>query len=139
MLAYGLAIIAFLGFLASLSLHVMTFLGYYDVLIAIPLMAIAILFAFPGILVYPFQANYTFWHLIPKKLKYVSFFVMLYGIGGGIITAILFNNDKYLPDPYSSRVATSISMAIFLYHWLGYWHHSPLKFRAKLISIFKRK
>jgi hypothetical protein len=139
MLAYGLAIIAFFGFLASLSLHAMTFLGYSNVILATSLLAMAILFGFPGILVYPFQVNYTFLHLIPKKLKYVSFFIMLYGIGGGIITAILVNEDRYLPDPYGSRIALGMSMAIFFYHWLGYWHHSPLEFRAKLISVFKRK
>jgi hypothetical protein len=138
------ALLSLYGFITSVIVHVLTFFLLGDLNWSIVLLVGAMLLAFPGFFVYPgalppydrsIRANYNFWRLIPKKWIRILGYVGLYSIVMTVITAVLFQQNNFLPMPYSARMASGMAMALFFLHTLGYWYHAPVEAREKLISL----
>lgn len=143
-----LAVLCIYGFLASAIIHVLTFFQLSDPISALILFAAAILLVFPGVFIYPdalppydrgFQANYNFWRLIPKKWINILGYVGFYCVAMTLLTAILHQQDDFLPMPYSARMASGMAMGFFFFHSLGYWYHAPLEAKKKLTSLLHLK
>ncbi|MBI5935031.1 MAG: hypothetical protein HY867_15100 [Chloroflexi bacterium] len=151
MLAYTLALISFFGFLMSLLIHILALFGLtnpissaFSFLLLLP----AMLLGLPGTLsIFPSSPSipnnwtrrmgHNFWRPIPKKGVYLIRCTSIYGVCVFILTMLFGGGSKDLSEIFAVRLGTGVAMALFSFHWIGYWYHSPVEIRKDVISMFK--
>ena len=148
MLILSLAVLSIFGLLASTMIHILTFFHFGNLFLSLGFLLVAGLMIFPRIFIgsgalppydRSFRANYNFWRLIPKKWINVLNYVGFYCIAITMLTAILHQQNAFLPMPYSARMTSGMAIGLFFFHSLGYWYHAPLEARKKLISALHPK
>ena len=148
MLVYTLALISFFGFVASLLMHILALFGYANPTLTIfsfILLLLAIVLVWFGVFTFPSSITTTpgwgfrkmgnnFCRPIPKKGVLLIRLAAIYGFGAFFV-AVLFANAGN--DLAWLIALTSLLIAVYGFHSVSYWYHSPVEIRDDFMSMFK--
>jgi hypothetical protein len=149
MFPFILSILSFLGFLATLCIHILAWCGYTNPIllaIAIPTTASALLVGIPGVFIFPSdppvsgswskRTGHNFLRRIPQKAMIVIRLAAIYGFGIFLVGSIFFKDSDGFPRLLA---ITGWAIALYAFFWIGYWYHSPVEIRDDFWSMFKSK
>ena len=144
-----LLITALLGLVTSIVLHILTFFGIGDLWLSIGLFIGIVVLILPGLFFLPgllppyirgdFRSNYNFWRPIPKYWRNLISVITIYTLISGFLTGIVYQQDNFLPLPYSTRVVTGVTILLFLVHTIIFWYHAPVQERKRWIELTHSK
>ena len=151
MLPFILSIVSFFGFLASLYIHIMALIRYSNpalVILSFVLLVVSMVIGMPGTLfIFPSSIStstgwgvrrmgHNFWRPIPKKGVMLIRLAAIYGFVAFFVAVLFFNSS----DSFSGfRAISGVPVALFIFHWISYWYHSPKEYREDLMTMFKSK